>query len=142
MNLSEFQVTKLQQRVTIDFNNENLMVLEEFLNGDLQTILAIDFYLDRCYFVRDHWNTLELTNYINNNLGGFWEDEYLQDENLTGQWFSIINKEVINGGIHVDDESFHLENELGNHPTVSMSFIEFIDILEQWRTVLNEYNFV
>lgn len=127
-----------KEGVVIRFNDRSLALLEEFLNGDIKKSTTVDYYLNDFYFVRDNWGTPELEERIQSEFYGYREEEYMIEENLTGHWFSIINLEHISGGLHVEDQSFHLEDEFHNHSTVSMSFLEFIDVLEQWQVILTE----
>jgi hypothetical protein len=137
MNLHDYTIENQSGTIAIRLNDPGLVMLEEFLNGDLTEPSRVDFYLNRFYFMRDHWNTPELEAYIKSDLFGYWDEDYMQEAKLEGHWFSIFSKEELTGGIHVEDKRFYLEPELFDLPTVSMSYQEFIDVLEQWKEILN-----
>jgi hypothetical protein len=136
MNLHDYTIENQSGKITIRLKDPDLVMLEEFINGSLSEVSRVDFYLNRFYFMRDHWNTPELEAYIKSDLFGYWEEDYMREAKLEGHWFSIFGKEELTGGIHVEDQRFYLESEFFDLPTVSMPYPEFIAILEQWKEIL------
>ena len=58
--------------------------------------------------------------------------------NVIGKWFTFIGYDDLTGYINVDKEMFYLENEiLTNLEVVQMPLDEFIDVLQQWKVILN-----
>lgn len=136
MNLRDYNIENQSGRIAIRMKDSGLLLLQQFLNGDLIKASYVDIFLTHLYFVRDNWDTPELEAYIVDELCGYWEEEYMQETKLEGHWFSIIMQDELSGGIHVESQFFYLEDEFKALPTVSMPYPEFIAILEQWKEIL------
>ncbi|AZA90461.1 Uncharacterised protein [Chryseobacterium nakagawai] len=71
--------------------------------------------------------------------GGYWDWQDLLDFKVTGNWFTFFKFEDLGGYINVDTKAFYLENALlPNESVIDMPLEEFIEVLQQWKHILNE----
>lgn len=135
MNLSNYSIVNHK----INFNNPQYNNLQNLLNSNFNKINTLNSYLNQLSYLKDNWNNIQIRNsYVENHLGGFWDWEGLNAYNVMGNWFSVIAYDDLNGYINADTKFFYLENSiLINEVVVQMPLDEFIDILQQWKIILN-----
>lgn len=134
MNLNDFTIINHH----ISFNNPYYANLENLLNSNFNKPETLKDCLNELIYLEDHWNNIQLRHtFIEARLGGYWDWEGLGARNVTGNWFTLIAFDDLNGYINADDRMFYLENEiLINEPIVEMPMEAFIDILQQWKQIL------
>lgn len=136
MNLNDFTIANHQ----ISFHNPYYANLENLLNNDFYKLSALDSYLNELLYLKDHWSNIQLRDqFIETELGGYWDWEGLDARRISGNWFTVIAFDDLNGYINADTQMFYLENEiLIQESILEMPLDEFIDILQQWKRILNE----
>lgn len=134
MNLENYNIINHQ----INFNDPEYNNLQNLLNSDLNKINSLNHYLNELLYLRNNWDNTELRNsFIENKLGGYWDWEGLAAYNVTGNWFTSIAFDDLNGYINADTKCFYLENTiLVNEIIMQMQLDEFIDVLQQWKVIL------
>lgn len=134
MNLSNYNI--INQK--IDFKDAKYANLQNLLNTNFNKIVTLNSYLQELLFIKNNWNNQLMDDFVENKLGGYWDWEGLSAYNVTGKWFTFIGYDDLTGYIHVDIKMFYLENSiLTDLEIVQMPLDEFIDILQQWKVILN-----
>ena len=141
MNLEDFIVNKRSGNEIL-FNDERLMNLERFLNGNCYRIGTTDFFLERLCFLRDNWkNAATRDAYIESELGGYWEENYLLEHKLEPGWFSFMSYEDLEGYMHHSRQLVYIMNDLAlENPVAELSLDSLIDLLEQRKRLLEKEN--
>lgn len=137
MNLNDFTITNHQ----ISFHNPYYANLENLLNNDFYKLSALDGCLNELLYLKNNWTNVQIRDaYIEIKLGGYWDWEGLDARKISGNWFTVIIAfDDLNGYVNRDTQMFYLENEiLIQKPIIQMPLDEFIDILQQWKHILNE----
>lgn len=134
MNLSNYNIINHK----IDFKDAKYANLQNLLNTNFNKIATLNSYLQELLFIKNNWNNQLMDDFVENKLGGYWDWEGLSAYNVTGKWFTFIGYDDLTGFINADKQMFYLENEiLTNLEVVQMPLDEFIDILQQWKVILN-----
>lgn len=135
MKLTDFSMINHK----ISFNNPYYANLENLLNNDFKTPAAITPFLVELVYLNNNWENIEIREAFIEKEGGYWDWQSLSEFNVTGNWFTFFKFEDLGGYIHVDTRTFYLENSLlPNEPVINMPVNEFIDVLQQWKTILNQ----
>ena len=134
MNLSNYNI--INQK--IDFKDAKYANLQNLLNTNFNKIVTLNSYLQELLFIKNNWNNQLMDDFVENKLGSYWDWEGLSAYNVTCKWFTFIGYDDLTGYIHVDTKMFYLENSiLTDLEIVQMPLDEFIDILQQWKVILN-----
>lgn len=135
MNLTDFTIINHK----ISFNNPYYANLENLLNNDFRTVAIVDGYLTDLVYLDDHWEDIAARETFIEKEGGYWDWKDLLEFKVTGNWFTFFKFEDLGGYIHVDTKTFYLENSLlPDESVIDMPVGEFIEILQQWKTILNQ----
>lgn len=134
MNLNSYSIINHK----IDFNNSNYANLQNLLNTNFNNSVTLNSYLNELLFLKNNWNNQMMNDFVDSKLGGYWDTEILNEFNVTGKWFTFIGYDDLIGYIGVQEQVFYLENQiLTNEAIVHMPINEFIDILQQWKIILD-----
>jgi len=135
MNLNDFVIAD-RSGLTVRFNDKKMANLEDLLNTMLNHPPTVDYFLERLYFVRDNRrNSAVMDAYIEKELGGYWEEEYLKDHGLEYGWFSFFSYNL-GGEVYTDHfiETIYIINDyVSEQPVTEIPFNEFISIFEQYK---------
>ena len=134
MNLSNYSIINHK----INFKYAKYANLQNLLNSNFNRITTLNEYLQELLFIKNNWNNQLMDDFVENKLNDYWNWEVLKAYNVIGKWFTFIGYDDLTGYINVDKEMFYLENEiLTNLEVVQMPLDEFIDVLQQWKVILN-----
>ncbi|MCS4301390.1 hypothetical protein DRF65_05705 [Chryseobacterium pennae] len=124
----------------INFNDPQYNNLQNLLNSDFNHLKTLDSFLNELLYLKKHWNNIQLRDtFIETRLGGYWDWEGLEAHNVSGNWFTVIAFDDLNGYVNADTQVFYLENEiLIQESVVEMPLEEFIEVLQQWKHILSE----
>ena len=110
MNLSNYNIDRRLGNKFIQFKQPALATLETLLNTNLSNTATINKYLGQLIYLRDNWSNANRDIFINNTAGGYWDWEILEDNNVTGNWFTLFAYEDLECNINADTEQAHIRD--------------------------------
>ena len=136
MNLENYRIdTKLGNKFIV-LNQAAMINLETLLNTTFNDIETLDEYLAELKYLRDNWNTANRDAYVNNKRGGYWDWEIMEENNVTGNWFTLFAFEDIGCSINADTQQVYITDAFNqDRPTLTMSLNDLINIFEQWKNI-------
>lgn len=134
MELTNFNISNKK----ISFNDHYYANLENLLNSNFNKPNTLNSYLDDISPVL-RLNNNELDSYIKNTFGNYWDKEGLMAYNVKGRWFTFFCYDDLQSYIHIETKIFYLENTiLTNEAIIEMPLDEFVDVLRQWKTIIEK----
>ncbi|KQT30943.1 hypothetical protein ASG22_19220 [Chryseobacterium sp. Leaf405] len=122
----------------ISFNNPYYANLENLLNSNFNKPTTLHSYLKEILIVVENWGNDTLDFHLKNLFGGYWDEEGLKAYNVEGKWFTFFCYDDLHGYIHLESKTFYLENSiLINEAIIEMPLDEFVDVLKQWKTIID-----
>ncbi len=134
MQLNSFPINVISGRKVIHFNNHSLLTLESLLNSYITDVSSINSYIADLNYLKNNWGNLDTI--VHEQYNDYWDEEILENFNVSGQWFTFGGSEYVIIYINKANQHIYIYDELLNdQPIVQMPLNEFIDILEQWRVI-------
>ncbi|OYQ47156.1 hypothetical protein CHU92_01175 [Flavobacterium cyanobacteriorum] len=135
MNLQDYTIDIRLNNKFIYFNQPAYLNLESLLNGILNPVINLDFFINKVQFLINNWNDIE--SIVDNDYGGYWDDEVLAENNMTGTFFTLISEVDLHVYVNVATQTICVEDDFHpNHSLLELPLQEFLDIMIQWRNII------